>query len=104
MPDTVTINDDEGSTHTHSSPQLYLVIDCLLLLFFFAFHYNSFFAWFSSTDVTSILLMNNSPQIFGRDVTVDYTIDGCAQISCGVRQHSRRFDCKLSLPILCLPP
>ncbi len=45
-------------------------------------------------DVNEILLFNDSPQISGNSLTVDYIISGCAQVLCQVRARTPEFDCE----------
>ena len=44
-------------------------------------------------DVGDFLLFNDSPQIVGNDITVDFTIEGCAQLTCEVLQRTAQVDC-----------
>ncbi len=41
-----------------------------------------------------LLLFNDSPQIFGRSLTVDYNISGCAQVLCQVISRVDEVDCE----------
>ncbi len=77
LPNTVIIYDDEGTVN------LRLYINKKKIEF------QTFLA-----DVDELLLFNDSPQIFGRSLTVDYTISGCAQVLCQVTGRTDEFDCE----------
>ncbi len=64
----------------------------VIFMFFAVIHFWFFYPFLA--DIDEFLLFNNSPQIVGTSLTVDYTISGCAQVLCQVPFRTTELDCE----------
>ncbi len=97
QPNTVIIYDDEGTVYTLNF-SIFWAIKIKKERLIFAIHV--YLSYTFLADVDELLLFNQSPQIVGRSITVDYTISGCAQVLCQVVSRTAEFDCEYNYTCL----